>query len=107
VDGQLVAKIAPLGHLDRIDFADEVGDRDIGSRKLLAVAAIAWNPGDLGLVGALGDDLTARLADRRERVVVDLAAGQRRHLGVEQGAQEARHACLGLAALAQEHDVLT
>ena len=106
MDGQLVAKIAALGDLDRIDLADEVGDRDVRGRELLAVAAVAGDPADLGLVPALGDGLTAGLADRRERVVVDLAAGHPRHLGVEQVGQEARHARLGLAALAEEDDVL-
>src|SRR5216110_2610489 len=45
--------------------------------------------------------------DRRERVVVDLAAGERGHRLVEQRREEARHARLGLAALAEEDDVLT
>jgi len=61
---------------------------------------------DLGLVPVLGDGLAARLADRRERIVVDLAAGHRRHLRVEQLGQEARHPRLGLPALTQEDDVL-
>ena len=43
---------------------------------------------------------------RRERVVVDLAAGDDGRLFVEQVDQAARDARLGLAALAEEDDVL-
>src|SRR5206468_6558741 len=74
--------------------------------ELLAVAAVARDPRDLGLVAALVDRLAAGLTDRGERVVVDLAAGYRRHLVVEQLDQETRHPGFGLAALAQEDDVL-
>src|SRR2546426_2443377 len=106
VNGQLVAEVAALGDLDRVHLADEVGDGDIGGRELLAIAAVARDPGDLGLVAALGHAFTAGLTDRRERTVVDLAAGEPGDLGVEKLDQEARHAGLGLATLAQEHDVL-
>ena len=41
-----------------------------------------------------------------ERIVVDLAAGDCGHLLVQQIDQAARDARLGLAALAEEHDVL-
>src|SRR5438552_2789714 len=95
-----------LGDLDRVDLADEVGDRDVGRRQLLAVAAVARDPDDLGRGVLLGEPRAAGAADRREGVVVDLAAGERGHRRVEQGREEARHACLGLAALAEENDVL-
>ncbi len=36
VEGQLVRQVATLGDLDRVDLADQVGDRDIGRRELLA-----------------------------------------------------------------------
>src|SRR5262245_33687532 len=106
VDGQLVAEVSTFGDLDRVDLADEICDGDVGRGELLAVAAIARDPRDLGLVAALGHALAAGLADRREGIVIDLAAGHRGHLGVEQLDQESRHAGLGLAALAQEDDVL-
>ncbi len=44
VDGFLVGEIAALGDLDRIDFADQIGDRDVRRRQLLAVAAVAIDP---------------------------------------------------------------
>jgi len=59
VNRQLVGEVTALGDLDRIDLADEIGDRDVGCRELLTVAAIARDPADLGLVTALGDGLAA------------------------------------------------
>ena len=50
VDRQLVREVAALGDLDRVDLADEVGDRDVGRGELLAVAALAVHPLDLGVV---------------------------------------------------------
>ena len=103
VDRQLVGEVAALGHLDRVDLADEVGDGDVRRGQLLAVAAVAAR--------------SSRSRRRRpprppaarqawqigaKRIVVDLAAGDRRHLVVEQADQHARDARLGLAALAEE-----
>jgi hypothetical protein len=106
VDGQLVGEIAPLGHLDGIDLADEVGDGDVGRRQLLAVAAVARDPHHAGGLALLGHQLTAGLADRGERVVVDLAAGHRRQLLVEQPDQHPGDPRLGLTALAAEDEIL-
>src|SRR6185312_5428657 len=99
-------EVAALGHLDRIDLADQVGDGDVRRGELLAVAAVARDPHDLGAVALLGHALAAGLADGRQRVVVDLAAGQGGHRLVEEADQHARHARLGLAALAEEDQVL-
>ncbi len=107
VDRQLVGEVAALGHLDRIDLADQIGDRDVGRGQLLAVAPVARQPGDLGGVAALGHALAARRADRRQRIVVDLAAGEHGHGLVEQAGKQPRDPRLGLAALAEQHDVLT
>ena len=46
VEGQLVGEVAALGDLDRVDLADEVGDRDVGRRQLLGVAPVARQPVD-------------------------------------------------------------
>ncbi len=107
VDGQLVGQVAPLGDLDGVDLADQVGDGDVGRGQLLAVAAVARDPHDLGRrPPARRARLAAGPRDRRQGIVVDLGAGQRRDLLVEQLDKQARHARLGLAALAQEDDVL-
>src|SRR5256885_16211023 len=80
VDRQLVSEVTALGHLDGIDLADQIGDRDVGRGQLLTVAAVARNPLDGGLVTLLGQALATARADRSERIVVDLAAGQHRDL---------------------------
>ena len=46
VEGQLVGQVAALGDLDRVDLADQVGDRDVGRRQLLGVAPVARQPVD-------------------------------------------------------------
>src|SRR5438876_680820 len=105
---RLARQVRELGddllHVGRL--ADEAGEGDSGGSELLATAPVARDPGDLGLVAALGHAFAAGLTDRREWIVVDLAAGEPEYLGVEQLDQEARHAGLGLATLAEEHDVL-
>ena len=106
VDGQLVGEIAALRHLDRIDLADEVRDRDVRRGQLLAVATVTRQPGDLRGVAALGHARAARSADRDEGIVVDLAAGEHRHHLVEQPNEQPGDPRLGLPALAQQHDVL-
>ena len=55
VERQLVAEVAALGDADRIDLADEVGDRDVGCRELLRVAPVAREPVDRRLVAVLVD----------------------------------------------------
>ena len=50
VERQLVGQVAALGDLDRVDLADQVGDRDVGRRELLGVAPVARDPVDRGRV---------------------------------------------------------
>ncbi len=104
---QLVAQLqAALGGLDRIDVADHVGNRHVRRRQLLDVARFARPPGDRHLI-AFG--LDARLPERRqrrERIVVDLAVGNHRNPLVEQRRQRAENARLGLAAQAEQDEVM-
>jgi hypothetical protein len=65
VDRQLVGEVAALGHLDGIDLADEVGDRDVRRGQLLAVAAIAGHPHDAGRLALSNYAAGGSLADRR------------------------------------------
>ena len=53
------------------------------------------------------DQVAGVPADRGVRIVVDLAAGDDRHPLVEQAGERADDARLGLAALAEEDDVVT
>ena len=84
VERQLVAEVAALGDADRIDLADEVGDRDVRRRELLGVAAVARQPVDRRLVAVLVDGGPAGRADRRVWIVVELAAADDRQPLVEQ-----------------------
>ena len=107
VDGQLVGEVAAFGDLDRVDLTDEVGDRRVGRRELLAEAAVAVHPLDRRVVAALGDEVTRVRRHRVVRVVVDLAAGDDRHPLVEQADEPADDARLRLAALTEEDHVVT
>ena len=106
VEGELVGQVAALGHLDGVDLADEVGDGRVGRGQLLAVALVAVDPVDRGVVAELVHQVAGMAGDRLVGVVVDLAAGDDRHPLVEQADQRADHAGLGLAPLAQEDDVV-
>ena len=64
VQGQLVGEVAALGHLDGVDLADQVGDRGVGGRELLAEAIVAVHPVDRRVVAALSASGHARAATR-------------------------------------------
>ena len=107
VEGELVGQVAALGHLDRVDLADEVGDRRVGRGELLAVATGAVDPLDRACRHRARPRSSRRVArHRRVRVVVDLGAGDDRHPLVEQVGERADHAGLRLAALAEEDHVV-
>ena len=107
VEGQLVGQVAALGDLDRVDLADEVGDGDVGRGELLGVAPVARQPVDRRRLAVALDDGAGRRADGRQRVVVELATADDRQPRVEQADQQPRHPGLGLAALAEEDEVVT
>jgi hypothetical protein len=106
VDGQFVGQVAALGHPDGVDLADEVGDRRVGRRQLLAEALSAMNPGDRRVVALLGHEIPGRLGDRVVGVVVDLAAGHHRRPLVEQVDQGPDDAGLGLPPFPEEDHVV-
>ena len=106
VQRELVGEVAALGDLDRVDLADQVGDRRVGRGQLLAEAVVAVDPVDRRVVAVLGDEVAGVLDDRVVRVVVDLAAGDDRHPLVEQAGERADDAGLRLAALAEEDHVV-
>ena len=107
VHREIVAELqaAPRG-LDGVDVSEHVGDRDVGRGELLDVAVVAPEPRDRQ-VGALGGGARpAGGAQRRQRIVVDLAP---RHDGddlVEQPRQAAQQAGLRLAAEAEQDEVV-
>ena len=106
VQGELVGEVPPLGHLDRVDLTDEVGDRGVGGGELLAVALAAVHPLDRRVVAVLRDQLPAVPRHGRVGVVVDLGAREDRHPLVEQAGERSDHAGLRLPALAEEDHVV-
>ena len=106
MNGQLVGEVPALGYLDRVDLTDEVRDRDVRRRELLAVSLVAVHPCHLDLVAAGGHQVAAALADRCVGVVVDLAARDDGHLLVEQADERAHDPALGLAALPEKDHVM-
>jgi hypothetical protein len=107
VDGQLVGEVAALGDLDRVDLTDQVGDRRVGRRQLLAEATVAVDPLDRRVVTALLHQMPRVRRNRVVGIVVDLTARDDRHPLVEQGDERAHDARLGLTPFAEEDDVVT
>ena len=97
---------APAGGADGVDVPDDVGDRHVRRRELLDVALPGLEPADRRLVAPLGDEVAAALAQRGERVVVDLAARDDGHLGVEECRESAEDAALRLPAQAEQDHVV-
>ncbi len=106
VQGQLVGQVPALGDLDRVDLADQVGDRRVGRGQLLAEAVVAVHPRDRRRVTVLGHQIAGVLRHRRVRIVVDLAPGDDRHPLVEQVGERADDPRLGLTPLAEEDHVV-
>ena len=106
VQRELVGQVAALGHLDRVDLADQVRHGGVGRGELLAVAVAAVHPGDRRLVAGLGDQVPGHPRNGLVGIVVDLRA---RHDGqplVQQAHERADHAALGLTPLAEEDHVV-
>ena len=66
VHGEFIREIrAGARGLDRIEIADEVGDRDIGRREFFDVTIVARHPRDGCGVAALGDEIARVFRDGR------------------------------------------
>src|SRR5712692_1987218 len=107
VNCQLVRKKVPAARgFDRIQISDEIGDGHVGSCELLDVSPVARNERDLSLVTAFFDEQPAGLADRRVRIVVDLAAFDRRRPLIKQPDQLAQYSALCLSAQSEKYEVV-
>ena len=106
MDGQLIGQVLPLGDSDGVDLADQVGDRGVRGRQLLAVALVRCDPAHRHPVALGGDAVPAGATDRRVGIVVDLAALDHGDVFVQQGDQGSNQPALRLAALTEEDDVL-
>src|SRR6184192_1316344 len=98
MDGELVGKVLALRHPDGIDLADQVGDRGVGRGQLLAVTLLGCYPTHGDAVALGRHSVPACAADRRIRIVVDLAAIDHRDLSIQQAGQRSDQPALGLAA---------
>ncbi len=94
------------GGLDGVDVADEVGYGYVGRGELFDVAIGAGKLGDGRGVSAVGDESAAALAEGMVGVVADFAAGDVGGVLVEQCGERAEDAALGLAAEAEQDEVL-
>ena len=106
VDGLRVAEGPALGYLHRVDVADQVADAGVGRGELFAVPLGPVPPRYGQVIAELRLKTAATGADRRVRVVVDLAAGDGRRPLVEQFAEGADKPRLPLAALPEQDDVV-
>src|SRR6266478_990524 len=108
VNGEFVGEVAATaGGANGIDVADNVGHGDVGSGELFDEALVAGHPCNGCVVALIGDFLAASAADRAQRVVVDLAAGDDRNFDVQQLHKTAQDAALGLPAQTQEDEIMT
>ena len=102
----LAGEITPLGMLDHVDLADQVGDRHVGRGEFFMITVVGADPCDRRAVALLGDQVAGKFRHRLEGIVVDFRAGDDRYGIVEQVNQLAEHARLGLAPQAQEEHVV-
>src|SRR5712664_4189544 len=85
VDGEFVGEVAAAaGRPDGIDIADDVGHGYVGS----------------------GDFFAARAADGFQRIVIDFAASDDGHLRIEQVDEAAKNSAFGLAAEAEQNEIV-
>ncbi len=107
VHGELGAELlAGARGLDGVDVADEVGYGDVRGGELFNVAILGGHPGDGGVVAAFGDEIAGELGKRGVGVVAELGAGDVGHCGIEQGGEGAEDARFGLAAEAEQDEVV-
>ena len=107
VDRLGVAEGAALGHLDRVDVADQVTDARVGRGELLGVAVVAVPPGDGQVVAELGAQPPA--ADARRAACGSSWISQPATTGLHSSSsadQRAHQPGLALAALAEQHEVV-
>ena len=106
VKGQLVREVPAFCNPDRVDLADQVGDRGVGGGQLLREALAAVHPADRSVRALRGDEVDPVTRDRRERVVANFGAGNHGQPLVEQIHEGPRDPGLRLAPLAEQDHVV-
>ena len=107
VDGLRIAERTALRHLDRVDVADQVGDGSVRRGQLLGVPLAAVLPHHRQLVAQFPGEADGLGRDGCVGVLADLGAGDHRGPFVEQVGQAAEQPGLALAALPEQHDVVS
>jgi hypothetical protein len=92
---------------DRIDVANQVGDRHVGRGELLAIALVPMDPPDRKRVSFGRRAPLADGANRRQRVVVQLAPVDGGDPLVEKANEGSEEAGLRLAAQAEQDEVVS
>src|SRR5262249_13568992 len=101
VNGEFAGEVvASAGGLDGVDVADEVGDGDVGRGEFFYVAFAGFEPSDFYGVSLPGDEVLTTAANWRVGIVVNFAAGDVGHLGIEEAGESAQDAAFGLSAKA-------
>src|SRR6266700_260774 len=99
VDGEFVGEVASAaGSADGINIANDVRHCYVGRGELFHEAVLAGHPSDGRVVAVGGDFFAAGAADGLEGIVVNFAAGDDGHFGIEKTNKAAQNAALGLAA---------
>ena len=107
VQRELVGEVAALGHLDRVDLADEISHGGVRGGELLAVTVAAVDPGDRGVLARLRHQVPGHAGDGPVGIVVDLRTGHDRQPFVQKAHERADHAALCLPPFAEEDHVMT
>src|ERR1043165_7083585 len=90
----------------RVEISNQIGDRNIGSRKLLHVAPVSLDKGNRSVFAELFDHQLASLTNRRVWIVVYLTILDCRHVLVQQTDEIAKDSTLCLTPESQQNEVV-
>ncbi len=98
--------VSTASRFDGVDVANQIGNGHIGRRQFLDIALVGSEIGDRGVVTEACDFIAATAADRRVRIVVNLASREVRHLRIEQGRQRAQDAAFRLSSQSEKNEIV-
>ena len=105
--GEFAAEfVTAAGGFDRIDVADQIGNRHIWRSKFFDVAIFRRKIVDLRGVAAFVDQVATRAAERRVGIVVDLASCDIGQLRIEQTSERSQNAALCLTAQSEQDEIV-
>ena len=108
MDGQLAAEFMPTARcFNGIDITDKVGDGDIRRVQLFNIPLFGREISDRSCIPMFAYLVVAALADRRIRVVMNLASRNVGHLLIEKRGKRAQYPAFRLAAQAQENEIVS